>query len=82
MNAEGAEVTITSAANTADADILSELRARPFPTGTIIFPKVGGALLTNKKRLLGIPSVFDNNVMGVVPRGVDGEWLFYQGNRI
>lgn len=77
MNAEGSEVIITSAANTVDDEILQSLRARLFPAGTVVFPKVGGALLTNKKRILGVQATFDNNVMGVVPRDVESEWLYF-----
>ena len=46
------------------------LKATIFPVGTIIFPKVGGAMLTNKRRVLTRPSSIDNNLMGcVVARG-------------
>jgi len=45
MNAEGAETVIHNAANTVDDQILKSLRARTYPAGTVIFPKVGGALL-------------------------------------
>ena len=75
MNAEGAELVVSRAANTVDFAMLKELGARTYPAGTVIFPKVGGALLTNKKRVLGFEATFDNNVMGVVPREVDGGWL-------
>ena len=42
------------------------LKATIFPSGTIIFPKVGGAMLTNKRRVLARPSSIDNNLMGCV----------------
>lgn len=38
-----------------------------FPSGTTIFPKRGGAILTNKKRLTVVPICADLNIMGVVP---------------
>lgn len=76
MNAEGAGTFVSSAANTVDVAILKELRAKTYPAGTVIFPKVGGALLTNKKRVLTVEGTFDNNIMGLVPQNVDGDWLF------
>ena len=45
--------------------------------GTVIFPKVGGAVFTNKKRILGTESAFDNNIMGLVPINVLSDWLYY-----
>lgn len=52
--------------NWIDAQTLKELRAKTFPASAIVFPKIGAALLTNKKRLLVQDSVIDNNVMAVV----------------
>ncbi len=43
------------------------LGLRVAPTGTVIFPKRGGAIATNKKRVLARPAAFDLNTMGVVP---------------
>lgn len=71
---------IESAKNTVDESILVELRAHTYPVNTIIFPKVGGAIATNKKRILAQDSTFDNNIMGIVinPESfIDMKWLFY-----
>ena len=37
------------------------------PAGTVIFPKRGGAIGTNKKRLVSVPICMDLNLMGVIP---------------
>jgi type I restriction enzyme S subunit len=54
-----------------------EMGLRIYPAGTLAFPKVGGALLTNKRRVLGVPGTFDNNVMGIIAKGVHPRWLFH-----
>ena len=38
-----------------------------FPIGTTIFPKRGGAIFTNKKRLTTVEICCDLNTMGVIP---------------
>ena len=68
---------IHDAANTVDDALLKTMRAKSYPPGTIIFPKVGGALLTNKRARIAVRSSFDNNVMGIIPRGVDGDYLYW-----
>lgn len=82
MNTPGAEETISATENTVDDALLRQLRGRVYPAGTIIFPKVGGALLTNKRRILGKPGCFDNNIMGLVPKDVNTAFLFYWFNTI
>ena len=78
MNAPGNERQIASAANWVTADQLDRLKAKRWPAGTVIFPKVGAALRTEKRRLLCRPSAFDNNVMGAVPGPqVSARYLFY-----
>ena len=47
------------------------------PIGTTIFPKRGGAILTNKKRLTKRPICADLNIMGVTPKpGLLPEFVF------
>jgi type I restriction enzyme, S subunit len=41
-----------------------------FPVGATIFPKRGGAIMTNKKRLTSVPICTDLNIMGVIPSNV------------
>ncbi len=49
-----------------------------FPVGSVIFPKRGGAILTNKKRLTSIEVCCDLNIMGVIPcTNLDSHYLFY-----
>jgi type I restriction enzyme S subunit len=45
--------------------------------GTVVFPKTGGAIATNKKRILEIPGAIDLNCMGVTANGVLHEKLLY-----
>jgi type I restriction enzyme S subunit len=43
------------------------LGLRLFPPRTLLFPKRGGAIATNKKRVLDRPGCADLNVMGITP---------------
>lgn len=65
MNLPGNRTSILSWNNSVSAETLSLLRAKAYPAGTVIFPKIGAAIATNKKRMLSRPSTFDNNVMGI-----------------
>jgi len=67
MNLEGNEVEMRTSNLKLTIDELEKLKLKIFPQGTVIFPKRGGAILTNKKRILAFPASFDLNVMGVVP---------------
>jgi len=67
MNLPGNEVEMRRANNYIDENDLQTLRARVFRPGTLIFPKIGAAIATNKKRVLTIEACFDNNVMGITP---------------
>jgi type I restriction enzyme S subunit len=67
LNSAANDPEVTVAANYVDEGIVNALKARAFKPGTIVFPKIGGAIATNKKRKLGILATFDNNIMGLVP---------------
>lgn len=66
MNRLGNEVLMSESENWVSEEALAELRARPFPAGATVFPKIGAALRTNKKRILSRDALVDNNVMALV----------------
>jgi type I restriction enzyme, S subunit len=68
MNLPGNEEQIRSWNHSVSEQVRASLRAKAFPAGSIIFPKIGAAIATNKERLLTIPSCVGNNVMAVMPR--------------
>lgn len=65
MTLEGNETYIRSANNYVDLEDVDELGADVFAPGAIVFPKVGAAIATNKKRVLTVPTIIDNNMAGV-----------------
>lgn len=77
MNLVGNEVYMHSCQNTISHDTAASLRASIFPIHTAIFPKVGAALLLNKRRILTRPSCIDNNIMGFIPQHCDYKWAHY-----
>lgn len=54
--------------NTIDRSTAKELGAFIFPAGSIVFAKVGAALLLGRIRLLSQSACLDNNMMGLVIR--------------
>ncbi|MCG3208345.1 MAG: hypothetical protein FOGNACKC_01948 [Anaerolineae bacterium] len=77
MNLEGNEKYLQNANNTVDEEIIKNLKASVLKPGTLVFPKVGATLLTNKRRLIIKPTAVDNNVMAITPTKVDPEYLYY-----
>lgn len=66
--------------NYVSSEVLSEMRATPFPAGSIVFPRVGAALRNNNKRILVEDSLTDDNVLVVTVRDksvCDPEYLYY-----
>ncbi|MCL6613537.1 MAG: restriction endonuclease subunit S [Firmicutes bacterium] len=79
MNLPGNEKVMFAANNYITEQIKKTLGANPFPAGTVIFPKVGGALHTNKKRILQRLSLIDNNLMGItiIENRCSSDFLFH-----
>jgi type I restriction enzyme, S subunit len=79
MNLPGNEIEMTNETNSISEETRRILGATVFPKGSVIFPKVGGAIATNKKRLVTRNCCVDNNVMGVIPdtNKIDSRLLFY-----
>ena len=77
MNKLGNEKFMRTAEIALDDDEVKRLRIHVRRQGTVIFPKAGGAIATNKKRILSCPSAYDLNIMGVLPYIVPTDF-FYQ----
>ncbi len=76
MTILGNDLRMNGFNNSVSRETAQKLDAYIFPTNTIIFPKVGGAMLTNKRRILTRPSCIDNNNMGCVIQKGDLDFLF------
>lgn len=77
MNLPKNEKFITTANNAIDDEAAKRMRAAIHPPGTIIFPKIGGAIATNKRRILTRGSAIDNNCLGITfASEIDVEWAY------
>src|SRR5438128_2294130 len=83
MNLPANAVRIQDANNWVSEDDLLELRARPFPPGTVVFAKIGEALRQNRLRQVVRETIVDNNMMGAVPRleRIDARYFYYALSR-
>ena len=77
MNRVGNECYMDESNILLSASDIEELGLKLQPEGTIIFPKRGGAIRTNKKRILTKPSAYDLNIMGLIPKKVHTRYVFY-----
>ena len=57
--------TLSTARTLVASDELQSLGIIPVPRGTLVFPKAGGAIATNKKRSVTVPGPVDLNCMAV-----------------
>ena len=77
MGAPGNEREMLVHQHSVSRSTARRLRAHVFPAGTIVFAKVGAALLLNRRRLIARPSCLDNNMMGFMPDDCDATWALY-----
>lgn len=78
MNSPGNEVSITGANNWVSRDVAKALKAAVIPAGSVVFAKVGAALLLNRRRKLVMDTIVDNNMMAATPNGcITTDYLYY-----
>ena len=73
----GNERYLTYCNNWVSATTARFLGARPVPAGSILLPKVGAALLGNARRICTTWSVFDNNVLAIIPTHIESRYIHY-----
>lgn len=77
MNLPENQLWMTSNSNRVSESDARKMNLRIAPCGTIIFPKRGGAISTNKKRRLSVPASYDLNIMGLIPCEGIGEYIWH-----
>ena len=78
MNLAGNERHICDALNWVDKETKDKLNIKLFPKETVVFAKVGAALLLNRRRVLVRETAIDNNMMGAIPSDKgDSLFLYY-----
>jgi len=77
MNRTGNETYMRESEVTVSLEEASSLRLHIRDKGTVIFPKRGGAIKTNKKRILTKPSTYDLNTMGVLLYVMPSKYFYY-----
>lgn len=77
MNLPGNEKYILHTNNSLSFNDAAKNKLSISDKGTVIFPKIGGAIATNKRRVLTRPTVIDNNCLGIKPwTQLNEEWFF------
>jgi type I restriction enzyme S subunit len=75
MNLPGNEIEITNSSRYVLPT--KKIEKQTIPGNSIIFPKRGGAIGTNKKRLVKQPILADSNIMAIIcHEGLDIEYLY------
>jgi type I restriction enzyme, S subunit len=78
MNSVGNEQYLVAAANRVEKVTARGNGWRSIPANSVVFAKVGAALLLNRRRILSTDSLVDNNMMGAVPLDcLDARWLYH-----
>jgi len=77
MNLPGNEIFMREHNNSVSLETVLRLRASIFTRNTIVFAKVGAALLLNKRRILTKNACIDNNMMGFFSQKCDVMWSYF-----
>ena len=79
MNNFGNEIYMNNSNNTLSLEICSHLKLRPIPNRSIIFAKIGAAIMLDRKRIATPPFLIDNNMMSyyINREDIDFDYIFY-----
>lgn len=70
--------TIREANNWINEDVRKKMGARVIPKHSVVFAKVGAALLSNRRRIVDRDTIIDNNLMAAIPGpNTCTEFLYY-----
>lgn len=78
-------IYLSSAINKVDDSLIKQMGCKPFSAGSIVFPRVGAALLNNNKRILLQDSIVDDNVLVLTVKDVftcNNIFLYYLLSRL
>ena len=77
MNLASNALFIETTVNKVSLNLAQEKKFNIQKAGTVIFPKIGGAIATNKRRIIKHPTAIDNNCLGITPSDlITTEFLF------
>lgn len=78
MNLPGNERILSQSNNYVTEQTISFNRWLKITSDAVVFPKIGAAIYTNKKRVLSCESLFDNNIMALICSSyVNKMFLYY-----
>ncbi len=71
-------ITLTNGEHCLTQAEVKAIRAKTLPEGSVVFAKIGAAVALNRRAILGVESLVDNNVMALVPSAkTTSRFLFY-----
>ena len=79
MNNFGNEIYMNNSNNTLSPEICSLLKLKPISNRSVIFAKIGAAIMLDRKRIAMPPFLIDNNMMSyyINKDDIDFDYIFY-----
>jgi len=77
MGNSGNQKFMSAANNTISNQTASFLKADIIPSGSIVYAKIGAALLLNKRRITTTQCCIDNNMSAYIPCELNIDWAYY-----
>ena len=73
------EMYLKEAQHYLTASEVKSIKAKPLPASATVFAKIGAAIALNRRAILSVSSLVDNNCMGVIPKDdrLTSKYLYY-----